>query len=185
MVPTTDEKPPMTIPMPREASTESIDYPSPVGTLRIAATENGICGLTFERGADKRTVDFTVASPDESSPQRQAHLRRALFQLDEYFAGGRTTFDLDLDIVHGTPFQRKVWDALRQIPYGQTWSYGRLATEVGNPQASRAVGGANNKNPIAVIIPCHRVIGADGSLVGFGGGLDIKQQLLALESQHR
>jgi methylated-DNA-[protein]-cysteine S-methyltransferase len=101
-------------------------------------------------------------------------------QLDEYFARERTAFDLTLAPV-GTPFQQQVWAGLRAIPYGRTLSYGELAGRIGNPGASRAVGLANGRNPIAVIVPCHRVIGADGSLTGFGGGLDRKRALLALE----
>ena len=165
---------------------ERAEYHSPVGVLHLAATPQGICGLTFERDGEKKTVAFTEAvTSDAFSAQRQSHLSRAIAQLDEYFAGTRTDFDVALDIITGTPFQRAVWEALSQIPYGKTWSYGQLAAAVGNPKAARAVGGANNKNPIAVIIPCHRVIGADGSLVGFGGGLDIKKRLLELEAQQR
>jgi methylated-DNA-[protein]-cysteine S-methyltransferase len=97
--------------------------------------------------------------------------------LDEYFAGRRWRFDLPLSL-DGTVFQRAVWAALRQIPYGQTASYGDIAARVGNPKAVRAVGGANNRNPVAIIVPCHRVIGHGGSLVGYGGGLDTKRWLL-------
>lgn len=105
-------------------------------------------------------------------------------QLDEYFAGQRQQFELPL-APQGTPFQLQVWQALSAIPYGKTWSYAQLAEHIGNPRSVRAVGAANGKNPIAIIIPCHRVIGANGSLVGFGGGLATKEKLLVLESsQH-
>ncbi|MGZ4678387.1 MAG: methylated-DNA--[protein]-cysteine S-methyltransferase [Acidimicrobiia bacterium] len=101
-------------------------------------------------------------------------------QLDEYFAGTRTEFDLPLRL-HGTPFQVEVWEQLRRIPYGETISYGELARRVDRPEAARAVGAANGQNPVAIVVPCHRVIGADGSLTGFGGGLDWKRWLLQRE----
>ena len=102
-------------------------------------------------------------------------------QLGEYFAGDRTTFDVDLDL-HGTPFQQQVWARLQAIPYGATATYGALATDLGSPGASRAVGMANNKNPVAIIVPCHRVVGASGDLTGYAGGLDRKRFLLDLEA---
>jgi methylated-DNA-[protein]-cysteine S-methyltransferase len=105
-------------------------------------------------------------------------------QLDAYFAGELTEFDVDLRL-DGTPFQQRVWAALRDIPYGETISYGELATRIGQPTASRAVGLANGRNPVAIIVPCHRVIGASGSLTGYGGGLDRKRTLLDLERAHR
>ncbi len=105
---------------------------------------------------------------------------RAAGQLTEYFAGKRKVFDLPLEL-KGTEFQKKVWQALREIPYGTTCSYGEIAAKIGNPKASRAVGGANNKNPIAIVVPCHRVIGANGSLVGYASGLRTKEALLKLE----
>ena len=104
-------------------------------------------------------------------------------QLDEYFAGTRRTFDVPFRL-HGTPFQLAVWAALRQIPYGQTRSYKQIAEAIGRPAACRAVGMANNRNPLLLIIPCHRVIGADGSLTGYAGGLPMKQALLTLEAAH-
>lgn len=105
-------------------------------------------------------------------------------QLGEYFAGTRTHFDLTLETA-GTPFQTTVWDALREIPYGETWSYAELAAHIGRPGSSRAVGGANGRNPIFIVVPCHRVIGADGSLGGYGWGLDYKSWLLTHERQVR
>lgn len=110
-------------------------------------------------------------------------LRRAERELQEYFAGQRRQFDLPL-APQGTPFQQSVWQALRQIPYGQTASYKQIAQAIGHPTACRAVGGANNKNPLPIFIPCHRVIGAGGSLTGYAGGLDLKQGLLALEAKY-
>lgn len=107
-------------------------------------------------------------------------LRETVRQLDEYFAGKRREFSIPLK-THGTDFQERVWEALRSIPYGETRTYGQIAAQVGNPKASRAVGGANHNNPILILTPCHRVIGADGSLTGFGGGLKVKEALLALE----
>jgi len=161
---------------------ESCAYHSPIGVLRLYATDCGICGLALSKGADKNTLDFQMATADQQDPKRSDLLDEATLQLDEYFAGMRTVFDIPLDIITGTPYQQKVWRALRKIPYGSTWSYKKLATKVGNPRAARAVGGANNKNPIALILPCHRVIGSSGELVGFGGGLDVKKQLLDLEA---
>jgi len=111
-----------------------------------------------------------------------AALRPVAEQLEQYFAGERTGFDVPLAFDRGTPFQHDVWRALTEIPYGETISYGELARRIGRPDRARAVGAANGQNPIPVIVPCHRVIGADGSLTGFGGGLDRKRILLALES---
>jgi methylated-DNA-[protein]-cysteine S-methyltransferase len=110
-------------------------------------------------------------------------LPQAVRQLGEYFAGKRRCFDLPLRL-DGTPFQMRVWRALTEIPFGETWSYGELAKRIGNPNASRAVGLANGRNPVSILVPCHRVIGADGSLTGYGGGLQRKQWLLAHEGLH-
>jgi methylated-DNA-[protein]-cysteine S-methyltransferase len=132
-----------------------------------------LCGVQFLRGRTpvERTADA------ESDPEWLIASRQ---QLTEYFAGTRRDFELRLD-PRGTPFQQQVWAALCAIPYGETTSYSELARRIGNPRAVRAVGLANGSNPIPVIVPCHRVIGADGTLTGYGGGLDIKQQLLDLE----
>lgn len=127
-----------------------------------------------------RAQDAPKAEPDSPTPL----LRQAARQLEEYFAARRKVFDLPLN-PQGTPFQQKVWRALCAVPYGQTASYGRIAAAVGSPKACRAVGMANHANPIAIFIPCHRIIGSDGSLTGYGGGLDIKRALLALEAIHR
>lgn len=146
---------------------------SPIGPLTLVATEGGLCGLYMD---EQRHLPDTVrfGTPDP------APFHAVAGQLAEYFAGERTAFDVPLAAA-GTPFQQRVWEALRQIPYGQTWSYGRLAAHVGNPAASRAVGLANGRNPVGIIVPCHRVIGSTGSLTGYGGGLQRKQYLLALE----
>lgn len=139
---------------------------SPVGRLRIDADNTGICGVN-------RTEE-ALCSPEEPL------LADCARQLAEYFSGARRVFDLPLHPV-GTTFRMKVWSELQQIPYGQTITYGELARRVGNARGARAVGGANHHNPISIIIPCHRVIGADGSLTGYGGGLDMKEALLRLE----
>ncbi len=146
---------------------------SPVGGLLASADSEGrITGLHF---IDGRTParDSWVRDDRALAPLR--------WELEEYFAGTRREFELELAPA-GTPFQLEVWRALRTIPYGETASYGEIAAAVGQPGAARAVGGANNRNPIAIVVPCHRVIGASGSLTGYGGGLPRKQQLLALEA---
>ena len=146
---------------------------SPVGPLRLVADERGLRRLEFREG---RSFE---PPPDDWREDARA-LVPVVRQLDEYFAGRRKVFDLDLS-PEGTEFQRRVWERLLEIPYGETISYGTLALRVGNPNASRAVGLANGRNPIAIIIPCHRVIGSNGTLTGYGGGLPTKQKLLELE----
>ena len=142
---------------------------SPVGPLLLTSDGRALTRVLFD------------ADPEPAwSTQPCELLDRAVEQLREYFAGERTEFDLPL-APDGTPFQRRVWEALRTIPYAETISYRQLATRVGNPSASRAVGLANGRNPISLVVPCHRVIGADGSLTGYGGGLDRKRTLLDLE----
>jgi methylated-DNA-[protein]-cysteine S-methyltransferase len=146
---------------------------SPVGELLVTVDHaDRLTRLHFPGRTPAPGADWTH---DE---RPFVELRR---QLDAYFAGELETFDLEL-APHGTPFQRRVWDALRAIPYGATKSYGEIAHAVGQPDAARAVGGANNRNPIAIVVPCHRVIGASGSLTGYGGGLDRKRLLLELEA---
>lgn len=140
---------------------------SPIGALTLTEENDRIVGLQFGGDGAANDASFVL---DEAEKQLQA-----------YFSGTRRDFDLPLAPV-GTPFQRAVWDALRAIPYGETRTYAQLAASVGRPKACRAVGMANNRNPIAILIPCHRVIGADGSLTGYAGGLDAKKTLLALES---
>ncbi|WP_037570499.1 methylated-DNA--[protein]-cysteine S-methyltransferase [Phaeacidiphilus oryzae] len=152
---------------------------SPCGPLTLAAEDGALVGLWMEDGRHApRPEEFgEYAGPPAGAPDP---LPEAARQLAEYFAGDRRDFDLPL-APQGTEFQKSVWAALREIPYGETWSYGRLAEHLGRPGASRAVGLANGRNPISIIVPCHRVIGADGSLTGYGGGLPRKRTLLALE----
>jgi methylated-DNA-[protein]-cysteine S-methyltransferase len=146
---------------------------SPVGPLLLAGDGTRLKLIHFQSGPHaRRPATEWVEGPQPFAP--------VIAQLEEYFAGRRTTFELPL-APEGTPFQRGVWQALSRIPYGQTISYGELARRIGNPQASRAVGLANGANPLPIVVPCHRVIGANGSLTGFGGGLEIKRKLLALE----
>jgi methylated-DNA-[protein]-cysteine S-methyltransferase len=138
-----------------------------------------------DKGMALARIDFTaIPVHAECRAGETALLREAVSQLHEYFAGTRMAFDLPL-APEGTAFQRGVWKALLDIPYGETRSYRQIAEAVGSPKACRAVGGANNKNPLSIVIPCHRVIGANGGLVGYGGGLDKKQQLLLLERENR
>lgn len=151
--------------------------PSPVGRLLLAGTENALHWLSFTMGSKAR-------QPEPDWRQDAAPFRQAMEQLNAYFAAERTDFRLPL-APQGTAFQLQVWRELQEIPYGVTISYGELARRIGNPNASRAVGLANGANPIAIIVPCHRVIGSSGKLTGFGGGLDIKQRLLDLEQGHR
>ncbi|WP_373484348.1 methylated-DNA--[protein]-cysteine S-methyltransferase [Acetobacterium sp.] len=135
-----------------------------------------------ENGHAITAVMFGESLPGEVNDSETPLLKQASSQLQEYFAGKRKKFDLPLQ-PKGTDFQQKVWKALQDIPYGAVVSYQDIARAIGNAKACRAVGGANNRNPIAIVIPCHRVIGSDGSLVGYGGGLEIKRQLLELEQQ--
>ena len=148
--------------------------PSPVGPLLLAASRRGLQRLAFDRG------EPLAASPRESWRESRAELEPYAHQLHDYFRGALRDFTCPLDLV-GTDFQRACWEALRQIPYGSTCTYAELARSVGRPSAFRAVGQANHRNPIAIIVPCHRVVGADGTLTGYGGGLEIKQKLLRLE----
>ncbi len=145
---------------------------SPLGDLVIAG-DDGLEALYLPTGRHQSAPHPDWTRDDSVLPGVRA-------QLGEYFAGERRTFDLPL-AARGTPFQVRVWAALCDIPYGETWSYGRLATALGSPGAARAVGLANGQNPISIVVPCHRVIGADGSLTGYGGGLDAKRWLLAHE----
>jgi methylated-DNA-[protein]-cysteine S-methyltransferase len=140
-------------------------YTSPLGPIRLVADDAALLELTF--GA---------ASRDDDSPVLAATIR----QLDEYFAGTRTTFDVPLRM-EGTPWERRVWDALLEISYGTTTSYGAIAVRLGAPGSARAVGAANGRNPISIIVPCHRVIGASGALTGYGWGIERKSALLDLE----
>jgi methylated-DNA-[protein]-cysteine S-methyltransferase len=152
---------------------------SPLGPLHLVATATGLSGL-FLRERDADADAETLEQLDPKTPPGK-HLFKAARELEEYFAGRRRDFTVTLD-PQGTPFQRKVWQQLRRIPYGQTCSYGEVARALGNEKASRAVGTANGRNPISIIVPCHRVIAADGTLGGYSGGLDKKRQLLSLEA---
>jgi methylated-DNA-[protein]-cysteine S-methyltransferase len=147
---------------------------SPYGPLTLVATDGVLSGL-YMTGQRHRPPEETFGDPDPSP------FTEAIRQLDAYFAGELREFVLPLHL-DGTPFQRSVWEQLRQIPYGGTRSYGELAACLGKSGASRAVGLANGKNPVGIIVPCHRVIGASGSLTGYGGGLDRKRRLLAFEN---
>jgi methylated-DNA-[protein]-cysteine S-methyltransferase len=153
---------------------------TPVGELVLWADDDGLTHLVLPGAARPRQPADAEADDGGQDVAVHHHLLAAATQLDEYFAGERTSFDLALD-PQGTPFQRRVWFALADIPYGKTTSYAELARRVGSPKAFRAVGQANGKNPLAVILPCHRVINSDGSIGGYGGGLPMKRQLLALE----
>ena len=146
---------------------------SPVGPLLLVVDSEGLRRILFVEGRH-------AAKPDPAWKKDDAKLKEVVRQLRAYFAGKLEQFDLKL-APEGTPFQLEVWRRLCDIPYGETISYGELARRIGNPQASRAVGLANGSNPIPIIIPCHRVIGSNGKLTGYGGGLPIKEKLLALE----
>ena len=146
-------------------------YRTPLGRITIASNGTAITRVLFGE----------QEAPGKLSPS--ALTNEAATQIQQYLAGKRRTFDLPL-APEGTAFQQSVWKALREIPYGQTWTYRQLAEAVGNPKAYRAVGGANNRNPLPIIVPCHRVIGADGSLVGYASGTHIKRFLLDLEAEH-
>jgi len=139
--------------------------------LQVAASELGVCGVWIGR------------APRECAAESgNAFLRAAERQLREYFDGARREFDLPLDL-RGTPFQLQVWRALTQIPYGETRTYAQIASQIGHPKATRAVGSANGRNPVPIIVPCHRVIATGGGLGGYSAGLDFKRRLLALESR--
>lgn len=141
-------------------------YKSPIGTICIDANENAVTSIRLSELGEENPSPIT---------------NKTIVQLTEYFEGKRREFDIPIELT-GTEFQLKVWNELKKIPYGETRSYADIAKAVGNSKACRAVGGANNKNPIMIIVPCHRVIGKNGSMVGYAGGIDIKVELLKLES---
>lgn len=149
---------------------------SPVGNLKLVASSDALVAVLWERERPNR-VKLDIMNLDPRHPV----LIEAERQLTEYFSGVRTEFDLPLE-PHGSEFQKKVWQALRRIPFGETRSYLELAKAVGSVKAVRAVGAANGKNPLSIVVPCHRVIGTNGSLAGFAGGLEAKAKLLALEA---
>ena len=142
---------------------------SPIGRLKLCADGDGLCALRFASTGEEM----------DAAPL----LLQAERELEEYFAGRRTAFSVPLSM-HGTPFQMEIWAALRAIPYGETRSYGELAAQIGRPRACRAVGMANHVNPLPILVPCHRVLGADGRLTGYAGGLNVKEFLLKLEGAH-
>jgi methylated-DNA-[protein]-cysteine S-methyltransferase len=146
-----------------------------MGRMIVAATSRGLAGVWFE--GQKHLPEHAAWPVEADHPV----LREAVQQLAEYFAGRRASFDLPLDLQGGTPFQQSVWQALLAIPSGETTSYGRLSERIGKPAAVRAVGAAVGRNPVSVIVPCHRVLGADGSLTGYAGGTERKDALLKLE----
>ncbi|MDY0107005.1 MAG: methylated-DNA--[protein]-cysteine S-methyltransferase [Giesbergeria sp.] len=152
---------------------------TPLGTVRLAASPAGLCGLWFD---GQRHLPAPLDGPG-AWPEAPEHpvLRRAAEQLGQFLRGERVQFDLPLDLTGGTPFQQAVWQALLRISAGQTTSYGALSRQIGRPTAVRAVGAAVGRNPLSVIVPCHRVLGQDGGLTGYAGGLERKAALLRLE----
>lgn len=156
-----------------------ISMDTPVGVISIAEDGVGICDVYFGK-LDAAHPDGSAGRIQEKETLLLAEARR---QLTEYFAGERQKFSLPLSL-HGTEFQKKDWQALMEIPYGETRSYKQIAEMLGNPRACRAVGMANNRNRIAILIPCHRVIGSDGAMVGYAGGVEHKVRLLAMEKQN-
>jgi len=161
--------------VPELAPIEYRIFPTAIGDLTVAGDSRAVRFVHFERNGGPR-ASWVKA--------RGGVVRDAQGQLEEYFGSGRRTFDVPL-AAEGTRFQRSVWEELRKIPYGETLAYGEIARRIGQPTASRAVGAANGANPIPIIIPCHRAVGADGSMTGFGGGIAVKRKLLALESGQR
>ena len=150
---------------------------SPVGKLKLVASDTALLAILWENDSPRRVRLTEVVAND-----RHPVLVETERQLREYFSGKRKTFSINLDL-RGTRFQKSVWEALLAIPFGETRSYGQLAKQLGNPRATRAVGAANGRNPVSIIVPCHRVIGSSGKLTGFAGGLDVKARLLSLEKQ--
>ncbi len=162
-----------------------MEIPAPIGHMLAGATDRGLCLLEFVNGespeAQLAAIEKTFRA--RVTPGTGPHLEAALKQLEEYFSGRRKTFDLSLDM-QGTPFQQDAWQALLAIPYGCTVSYQEQARSMGRPSAVRAVANANGANPVSIIVPCHRVIGSNGTLTGYGGGLWRKQHLLDLEKRY-
>jgi methylated-DNA-[protein]-cysteine S-methyltransferase len=148
---------------------------TPVGRLTLITSENGLAAILWENDKPNRVHAKAVAENNH-----HPILLETEQQLQEYFEGNRETFSVPLDLI-GTDFQKQVWYALATIPYGETRNYTQIAEQIGNPKAVRAVGAANGRNPISIILPCHRVIGASGALTGFAGGLEIKARLLSME----
>ncbi len=154
-------------------------YPSPLGQLVLAASPHGLAGVYFEEHRHFKGIAEWQRDDAYSVLQHTAQ------QLDDYFAGTRVDFDLPLDLSLGTAFQQSVWQALRNIAFGSTTSYAAIARQIGNPRAVRAVGAANGRNPLSIIIPCHRVIASSGALTGYAGGVANKKALLVMEASFR
>jgi len=166
-----------------DTSIHYIEMSSPIGPLVLGATASGLCRIEFGRfaAAEPKLAEWSGRWFGTAGWRQDGKLlAETQRQLEQYFNGTRQTFELPLDL-RGTPFQVKVWQALTNIPYGSVCSYKDIGRAIQSEKAVRAVGGANNRNPVPVVVPCHRVIGADGSMVGYGGGLDIKTRLLSLE----
>ena len=144
-------------------------YDTEIGTIKISEKEGKIIGLVFSDSKKENEIE-----------KETDYIRKTYLQLEEYLSGKRKSFDIEIEMI-GTEFQKKVWKELLNIPYGETRSYKDIATAIGNKKACRAVGNANNKNPIAIIVPCHRVVGSNGSMTGYAGGIDIKEKLLKIE----
>lgn len=163
-----------------DTSIVQTSIPSPLGPIAIAATAKGLAGLWFRE--DQRYLPSGITGP-ATWPEDADHpiLKQASQQLGDYFAGRRSHFDVPLDLSCGTVFQQSVWQALLAIPQGEVVSYGEVSRRIGKPAAVRAVGGAVGRNPVSIIVPCHRVMGSNGALTGYGGGLDRKTALLRLE----
>jgi methylated-DNA-[protein]-cysteine S-methyltransferase len=163
------------------AATVYATVDSPVGPLLLTANGGALTGVRFSRGRRGTAVPHPDWRADDGAQgEASAVLAEAARQLADYFAGRRRAFDLPL-APEGTPFQRRVWEALRALAWGETVSYAELARRAGAPGAARAIGAANGRNPIPIVVPCHRVVGADGTLTGFGGGVEAKEWLLAHE----
>jgi methylated-DNA-[protein]-cysteine S-methyltransferase len=148
-------------------------FEAPFGVVTVVGSDLGIRFVMFDNDAHPKPLERLRISETAIHDS----VNNAITQLDEYFAGSRRNFDLPLDL-HGTEFQVAAWNALAEIPYGHTASYGQQAASIGRPRAVRAIGGANGRNPVAIVLPCHRIVGADGSLTGFGGGIEVKKWLL-------
>jgi methylated-DNA-[protein]-cysteine S-methyltransferase len=161
-----------------ETQLSSCTIDSPVGALSLVASNLALIALVWRRDSHRSAFENAVENPNHPLLLETAR------QLREYFSASRRTFDLPLEF-HGTDFQRRAWSALLTIPYGETRSYGQMAEQIGSPTAVRAIGAANGRNPISIIAPCHRVIGMNGDLTGFGGGLDAKAYLLSLEAPQK
>lgn len=170
--------------MTREGSIYYSSFQTPIGALTLVGHDEGLLNIEFGQGEteiQRIKVWLRRQRLDaEKLIQRDEALSQVQTQLTEYFLGNRSLFTLPLDM-RGTPFQKKVWEALLTIPYGETRTYKEIALQIGMPKAVRAIGQANHENPIPIIVPCHRVIGSNGELIGYGGGLSIKEKLLELE----